>query len=482
MKIHINKIYKQRKEPLLGIILYLGFFITSCNKLVTIDPPTDTIVSEQAFSNDYNANTSVNGLYSKLVLQNQPTSFGNGAISIFCGTASDELIQLFNDDDQFQFYNNEILSKNGYISNRLWQQPYATIYGANACLEQLKNNPNLSVNVRDRLIGESKFIRSFCYFYLVNMFGDVPYLASTDYKVNSLSKRTSKDEIYSNIISDLESSVNVLPNDYSLFNSQKIRCTKWAAMALLARTYLYTGNWAKAEQYANMVISSNNFSLSTNLNDVFLTNSSEAILQLAIDGSIPVYNVTPEGLITVPRVKVVPPNYSLPQSFINEFEPGDKRFTSWIDSSISSSVVYYFPYKYKMGPAQRIVNGMPTEYYMVLRLAEQYLIRAEARAHIQNLSGAADDVNIIRTRAGLGPVSFSSLDDAIDKILAERKKELFYEWGNRWFDLKRTGKVNDVMSKVTPLKGGTWSNTDALFPIPVSEMLTDPNLIQNAGY
>ncbi len=126
---------------------------------------------------------------------------------------------------------------------------------------------------------------------------------------------------------------------------------------------------------------------------------------------------------------------------------------------------------------------MPTsEYIMVLRLGEQYLIRAEARAEQNNMSGAIADLNVIRNRAGLfnytGP---SDLQSVLTAILHERQVELFTEWGHRWFDLKRTGSLNSLLGSpgnICQAKGGTWSPDWALLPIALGEIQTNSHLTQ----
>ncbi len=117
---------------------------------------------------------------------------------------------------------------------------------------------------------------------------------------------------------------------------------------------------------------------------------------------------------------------------------------------------------------------------MVFRLAEQYLIRAEARANLENLTGANEDLNIIRKRALLDAKNDLNKDSILRNIEQERRIELFSEWGYRWFDLKRLNRADKVL---TQTKGDTWQSTDALYPIPQSEIDLNSNLKpQNAGY
>ncbi|HEY4197438.1 MAG TPA: RagB/SusD family nutrient uptake outer membrane protein, partial [Mucilaginibacter sp.] len=117
------------------------------------------------------------------------------------------------------------------------------------------------------------------------------------------------------------------------------------------------------------------------------------------------------------------------------------------------------------------------------RLAEQYLIRAEARSQEGNVSGAQSDLNVIRNRAGLANTTASTQTTLLTAILHERQVEMFTEWGHRWLDLKRTGTVDAVMSLVLPAKGGGgWNPNMALMPLPLGDLQADQNLTQNPGY
>jgi hypothetical protein len=212
-------------------------------------------------------------------------------------------------------------------------------------------------------------------------------------------------------------------------------------------------------------------------------NSSEAIWQLPPVEPTSNY-ATPDGnafiLIAAPSNSTTNCATISPQ-LLSTFEANDQRKTDWIGAFIAANDTFYFPYKYKV-----YSGSAPQEYTMVLRLAEQYLIRAEAEANLSDLMDATADLNIIRSRAGLPNIAdsiASSQSSLLAAILHERQVELFTEWGHRWFDLIRTGNVNTVMSVVTPLKGGgAWNANDALYPLPFTEINSDPNLIQNPGY
>ena len=116
---------------------------------------------------------------------------------------------------------------------------------------------------------------------------------------------------------------------------------------------------------------------------------------------------------------------------------------------------------------------------MIFRLSELFLLRAEARSRLGDLNGAHADLNQIRIRAGLPALSGLTGTVLIDSIIQERKFELFAESGDRWLTLKRTGEVNNVLPLI---KGSNWNSTDALYPIPLAEILKNNQLIQNPGY
>jgi hypothetical protein len=115
---------------------------------------------------------------------------------------------------------------------------------------------------------------------------------------------------------------------------------------------------------------------------------------------------------------------------------------------------------------------------MVLRLAEQYLIRAEARTNMGDINGAQLDLDSLRARAGLPPTSATNATELQAAIAHERRVELCFEWGHRWFDLKRTGKADSVLAAEKP----GWRNVDTLYPIPLSQLQANTSLTQNNGY
>ncbi|MFB9843925.1 RagB/SusD family nutrient uptake outer membrane protein [Mucilaginibacter ginsenosidivorans] len=465
----------------------LPFIFAACKKMVSVPEPVDSITTKEVFATDAQANSAIAGIYTQMI--NPPTTsivFSNGATTLYPGLSADELIDFYGPADDGYFDSNSIQVAKfgyGYVNNFIWTPAYSNIYGANAIIEGIASSTSgaLHDNVKKELTGEAKFIRAFCYFYLTNMFGDVPLALTVDFNRTALMYRTPQAQIYNQIIQDLKDAQTALPDDYSAGLGERVRPNKWAATALLARVYLFKGDWADAELQASAVINNSSlFSLEPMVGNVFNTNSKEAIWQLKQNNIASPYNGTVDAQTFIPYDSNTAPIYILTNSLLNSFETGDLRRKIWVDSTNYGGSTYYFPYKYTLAPSNIQPGGNIPQYYMMLRQAEQYLIRAEARVQLGE-NNALDDLNSIRNRAGL--TSYSGTTDKtsiLNAIYHERQVELFAEWGHRWFDLKRTGQANTVLGAI-PLKQ-PWSSNSLLYPIPKTELITDPNLRQNPGY
>lgn len=453
-------------------ILYLTFLLTaltSCEEFIDVGPPKTEIVTATVYTSDASATSAISGIYS-LMMNNQ--SFTRAGMEEFSGLLSDELTNYTMNADQIQFYTNELTSKNSYVLAIFWREPYKYINNANAVLEGLKVSTGITTSTKNQLEGEALFIRAFCHFYLVNLFGDIPYLTSTDYRVNMKEGRMPAVEVYGLIENDLLKARELMASDFSFSVNERVRPNRDAATALLARMYLYTKAWDKAEQFSSDLISKSSTYQLEELASVFQKESSEAIWQLK--------PVAPEANTPQAQVFILngPPNtasrrVTMSDALFNSFETGDMRLSEWIGEYTQESTTWHFPYKYK-----KLSDPVQSEYSVVLRLAEQYLIRAEARTQQDKYSEAQQDLNTIRERAGLLATTANDKSGLLTAIERERRSELFAEWGHRWFDLVRTDQAQALLG---PIKTG-WQSTDVLLPIPDSERLLNPNLSQNNGY
>jgi hypothetical protein len=454
----------------IGLVLLAGMS-TSCKHLIEIpgNPPAK-IKESQQFADSATAMTAVAGVYSYPSNTGGSFTFNDGLLSICAGLSSDEFTTTVNDLNTVEFYNYSLTGINNKVAS-LWNDPYTGLYPVNAILNEVAASGSLPASFKKQIVAEMKVVRALYFFNLVNLFGGVPLVVSTDYKVTNVLPRSSTDSVYDQILKDLTEAQQDLPASYP--SAGRVRPNLYTAMAFLAKVHLYRGEWQAAYDAANTVINSNVYSLESDLDKVFLDGSKEAIWQLPANIT---YRVTQEALNFVPTSNGNVPNYPLTSYLYSAFETGDQRLQKWVGISVVDNQNIYYPFKYK-----NIGSTSPTvEDFMIFRIAEQYLIRAEAAAHLNNLTGALADLNLVRARAGLAAstADVSSQPDVMNAVMHERQTELFCEWGHRWFDLKRTGTAGAVLGSE---KTG-WQPNAALYPVPNAQLNLNYTLIQNPGY
>lgn len=464
----MKQITFNKNKVLVGLLLLTLSTLASCKKLIEIpgNPPTEITKAEQ-FADSAATLSAVVGVYTYYASQGFPYSDANFTIAT-CLSA-DEL-SITQPSDQEQFYSYALTPLNTEVTT-LWQYPYRSLYQVNDVLNGITNNNNLSASFIKQITGEMKVARALYYFNLVNLFGGVPLVTSIDYNTTARLPRASVDTVYAQILADLADAVTKLPASYP--SAGRARPNLYTAEALLAKVHLYQGQWQAAYNEADSIVGSTMYSVTnTSLDSVFLDGSNEAIWQLPtantdIQTQEAKYFVSLDGAI---------PNYLVTPFLLSQFEAGDQRLQNWLGLSVVNNENLYYPFKYKNVHS----TDIPAEDYMVFRLGEVLLIRAEAAAHLNNLNQALMDVNTIRSRAGLpaSTADVTSQTAVLAAVMKERQTELCFEWGNRWFDLKRTGTAGTVLSAE---KTG-WQNDAALYPIPQTELQLNNALIQNPGY
>lgn len=450
-------------------ILLIIACATSCKKLIEIpaNPPTAITQAEQ-FSDSITAMTAIAGVYSYPA---GSIMYGFSEITECAGLSSDELSYTSGNIDNQQFFRYGLTQLNSIVSS-LWSNIYTNIYPVNAVLTGVKESTGLPASFKTQIGGEMKVVRAMYYLNLVNFFGSVPLVLSTDYKQTARLPGSTADSAYDRIITDLTEAADSLSADYP--SPGRARPNLYTALAFLSKAHLYRGDWQAAYNESDSVIKSGMYELEPDLNNVFLEGSNEAIWQLPANGT---YNVTAEAADFVPYSGSIP-NYLLTSFLLDAFEAGDLRMMNWVGKTTVNTGAgpkdYYYPYKYK----NKQISSPTTENYMMFRLAEVYLIRAEAAAHLDKTDIALADLNVIRQRAGLDNSTASGKDEILNAVMHERQVELFTESGNRWFDLKRTGQADLILG--TEKTG--WHKEAALYPIPQSQMQLNSLLKQNPGY
>lgn len=457
------------------LIAVCGISMFSCESFVDVELPNSQINGKTVFENTGTATAALIDIYARLRDSGLTTGSSAGGITTSMGHYADELTLFSPIPSSEIFFDNTILPSDRVV-NDLWGSSYNLIFAANALIEGLNNSTAIPQEVKDQLIGEAQFIRGFVHFYLVNLFGDAPFITTTNFEDNTKASKITVATVYERIIRDLLEAKGLLMDTY--VSGERTRPNKGTVSAFLSRVYLYSEDWERAEMESTSII--NNTALyvwENDLDKVFLKESTSAIWQFKPSSTgTAATNNTLEGFTFI-FVNGPPPFAALSSYIVAAFEPGDNRFDNWVGSATDEGMTdtWYYAFKYKEN------SSTPTsmEYSILFRLAEQYLIRAEARAQLGDIAGAQADLNQVRSRAGLPDTPANTQVTLLEAILQERQVELFTELGHRFFDLKRTGMADAVLGSIKP----GWDATDVLLPIPESELLVNPNLEpQNPGY
>lgn len=366
----------------------------------------------------------------------------------------------------------QITSANSSVST-LWGSIYNTIYIANFILERLPDVPGVRSAERDRVLATAHFLRGYAYFIGYYTFGPIPLVTSTSIEENRNIPRAQPGEILQLISDDYNFALGKLPED----PANPGFAGEYAVRAALARFHLYNENWAEAEAFASDVINSGLYTLVNDFSDIVTQDfTSESIFEVGYSISDDPGTNSNIGLnnLFVGRREIIPSNQAIVA--LASSESGD-RFSS-IKFDINNLVGNDNGWSVaKYGTADEDNNNV-----VVFRLAEMYLIRAEARAQLQKVTGvnsAQEDVNVLRQRADAPTIGSLTQSQMLLAIEDERRYELAFE-GHRWYDLVRTGRADDVM----PAFSQNWREAYVRWPIPQREIQNNPALAgnQNPGY
>ncbi|MBW3468622.1 RagB/SusD family nutrient uptake outer membrane protein [Arthrospiribacter ruber] len=459
-----------------GWLILSGLGI-SCN--VLDQDPQFQIATEEAFANAVNAEAALNGLY------NEAQLVYNWRVQTLGELASD-LVQSVDTWDNFNVIDEFRQTPDNTEIDDLYTQIYRTIDLANNIIAFAPNVPDLSQERINDMLGQAYAFRGMMYFHLATYFGGIPgkygelgVIIETEPSIgvseDAFKERASLEETWNQARMDLEQGESLLPESRASNFLSRSRLTKAAAAAMLARHSLYLDNWTEAESKATQVINQGSFELVQPFSDIFRTDfSAESIFEMH-------YNVVDFSGFRqwyFPASLNGRGGLSFHQPFAQQLldRQGEDDRSDLIALNPAFGGVYYST---KFDELQNASN-VP-----VLRIAEMYLIRSEARARQGNVSGAISDLNAVRNRAGLADVSSSGGEELIDLILEERKFEFAIE-GHRFFDMTRTDRAIEVFTDLPRTTGSTtYSIGDRgryVFPIPNSEIFTNSNMVQNPAY
>lgn len=426
-----------------------------------------------------------------------------------------------------QIDNFTISPTNFYLDN-IWKGHYQAIARTNQALKVL-NEATFDETTKKRLIGEARFLRGFYYFNLVRMFGGVPLILRVPTPAESnndefVVKQTT-DSVYRAIINDLQYGVDNLPLRGGA-GAQEGRANKGAAEAYLAKVYLYTKNYQKAYDLTKDIINSGKYSLvpypnyaivfrENPVNGVGGINNTESIFEVqcakntTCDAISKLYSNgqgprAKKGWVNV--VNNITYNGDLgfgfnnpSQDLVNAYEAGDTRKDAtvitiqptggantgtflWdgfriptqdsVENPRYNYKAYHSPFRETPGCNGTDDKDDKPKNIRLMRYAEVLLINAEAALQVGQSGDAANDLLLIRQRAGLGTTAAT-----INNVWKERRVELAMEC-DRFFDLVRTGRGVSVLGSL-----GFSAGRNEVFPIPQNQIdLSGGRLLQNKGY
>lgn len=520
------KTFNFRNNVIKTIGISALLLINSCS----LEEETYSIYTPETFySNDYQVLSSLSGVYRSFA-----AITGMGAEYRSIELPADQVVVQqkiqgwWGGEAFWQLMEHTWEADHPYIS-ATWDTFFRTIGQTNGLLNSLENSPLEVTGPK----AELKALRAYAYFYLMDMFGDVPIFTEPKVDPLNLPEQNTRQEVFDFVVSELKAAAKDLPTKAAAGNSYYGRLTKEAVFTLLATIYLnaevYTGTaqYQKAIDYANLVINSGSYSLLPDYFDNFIPeneNNNEVIF-----GAVYTPNVT--GGIGHPFVQKVLPGISgglfgLPYTPQNGFATRLSIMNSYEDQDIRKSMfIGYGPLKdprngetvmvervvpdnnstlyvegvstegpvaYEIIPATGIrsqpmnagikwvkwqidpntVGGSAGNDVAFFRYADILLIKAEASARLGDKGTALNLVNQIRERSNASILKSITLEDILD----ERGRELAFEMGRRR-DLIRFGKYGDAWE---------WKEASedyrSIFPIPQSAINANPNLNQNPGY
>ncbi|MBU2651722.1 MAG: RagB/SusD family nutrient uptake outer membrane protein [Bacteroidetes bacterium] len=435
-------------------LIITALWLTACEKVLEVDP-VDYIPEEEAIQDKTDAERALTGCYDGL----QQTGMYGRHLVIIPDIVADNLEWEGTTQEYGQFDNNSLLSDNVIVED-IWNAHYDVLNRINYLLYKLPDVSGMSQAERDNFLGQLYFLRALCHFNLVRLFGPIPVKTQPTLDLGS-DLNPARDPVET-VMQQIESDLLAAEGKITITNPGF--ATNGAVVAMLAMVYLHEKDYDQAKVMATQAITGYGYELETSYSSLFpagmQTPGKEAIFTVLfdeLDGNRLAEYFFPTS--TGGRYEVAPGT-----GILSAYEGGDVR--------LAASVAGETPYVIKYPNLSTMNNNV-----YVIRLAEMYLIRAEAEARLEgSVSAIQFDINKIRTRAGLLDTEAETYEELLLAIEQERRTELAFE-GKRWFDLVRTGRAMEVIETVT--------NTDQLlFPIPLNEIQTNsnPGMYQNPGY
>lgn len=474
---------KYSKIKFIGALSVLWISVSCGNEFLTVFP-NSALVAETAITSVNGANAALYGVYDLL----QSVSLYNCNMITYAEVRGEDMQPISRGARTVSFYTfNNRTPDNG--DHNLWAAPYVGLNRLNSIITAFDNGQvtDGTENQRNAILGQAYALRGFFHFDLVKLYG-VPYLKDksapgviiADHVIAPAEKnqRATVEESYAQAVGDLTQAV-------SLLSGTTVRTdgyiNYWAAEALLARVYLYMGNYEEAFNKAKDVIDKSGYELTPNSEYVaswgleFTKESLFDLINLGTDNG----DRESIGYVAKPEPDGYGALIATPVfiDLLNE-DPNDVRL-QLLKPATDGTPGYIAKYP---GRGILAVNNV-----RIIRLSEAYLIAAEAalRKPVKNQTAADDYLDAIRKRANpAAPFIAATIDD----VMKERRKELVSE-GHRFFDIMRLGltvnrMANNAKAFLNEDEARTvgWDEPLCVLPIPRYELDINPELLVTPGY
>ena len=474
-----------------SLLVMLQVLSPACKKSFIDLSDQSRIISSDYYNDSTSISAGVNAAYA--ALQDIYGKAGSGrGIWPFAEVASDNSTSVADGVGAGDFENFAVTSANPILQST-WTGIYKCVARCNLVLSRA---PAVAMNsaIKNRYLAEMKFLRALAYFEAVQIWGDMPLVTKEIQTVQDAYTygRAPRDSVYQQIIRDLMDAETVLPASYA--TADLGRATQEAAKGLLAKVYLTLQEYdlaaAKLQEFVGL-FDNKPCKLLSPYSSIFLTsNEMNAEIIFAVrytkggygTGSPFANYFAPNSSITggignAGQYNTITPD--LVSAFVANDTTVDTRYTASV--GYFAGVKEYYTKKYLDVPAS---DGDADNDWIVLRYADVLLMYAEALNEQGNTLPALPYINRVRTRAGLAALPVTETQAALRLAIdVERRLELNME-GHRWFDLVRTGRAITVMNAyfVKYASAVRIDQHNLLFPVPISEINTNPILTQNQGY
>ena len=492
MKNNMKKITKAFTIIGLAAILVI---VPSCKKSFLEEPPRAQTPDDYFSGTKQAAEELVTSVYNKLYDWSQHSFSWIGITSI----ASDDADKGSDpgdtgaDKDQLD---NLSHTSTSLSFGEVWESNYEGISRANKAI-YLMDKLNMDPLQRQIFKGEVQFLRAYYYFNLVRCFGGVPKIDKvpvTQAEIDAVNVKSTADEIYDLIESDLTYAGSVLPSSRLIDQG---RATSYSAIGLLAKVNLYREKWAQTAANAEVLIGSKNFDLLSDYSHIWREIgefSAESIFEVNAKGTDPAKGIAGYFVVQAPRGQGgLGWGFNTPSlDLYNTYEASDVRrdatiiksgqvlWDGWQTSNIAPNARYnYKSYVSKLVESWGKQDNETNKNLRILRYGDLLLIAAEAYNELGDTSKALKYMNMVRNRAGLANATAKTKEDIRTAIWKERRVEMAMEH-DRVFDLRRTKQAGTVMRA----HGKAYvDGKHDLYPIPQRQIdLANGKLIQNPGY